>query len=130
MSPIIKRHYFYAGPSSDIDKNFILKLANGSIEESSRDLYFDKKLTKKAGTLFLHIKKINNNGNIPVVEVEATASTPEGSFIYRYHRDDYRKKILKTGETSGVFRTGTVTKTYLAEEKILRTRMLAYRSDE
>jgi len=105
-------------------------MANGSSEESSRDLYFDERLTKKAGTLFLRITKINNNGKIPVVEVEATASTPEGSFIYRYIRNDYKKKILKTGETSGVFRTGTVTKTYLADDTILRTRMLAYRSDK
>jgi hypothetical protein len=129
MSPI-ERSYFYVGSSSDVDKNLLLKMANGSSEESSRDLYFDERLTKKAGTLFLRITKINNNGKIPVVEVEATASTPEGSFIYRYIRNDYKKKILKTGETSGVFRTGTVTKTYLADDTILRTRMLAYRSDK
>jgi len=56
MSPI-ERSYFYVGSSSDVDKNLLLKMANGSSEESSRDLYFDERLTKKSRNLILTYNK-------------------------------------------------------------------------
>ena len=121
--------FYYRGPSSKVDK-LKLQVSNGGIEEGAKDLYSDEALTKKAGTVYFKTKKLGNKPGVPILNVETTLITPEGSFRYEYIRDNYQKITVNTRATSGIFTAGTVTRKYKADKLFHRVRKLIYKSNK
>jgi len=129
MGPVIRR-YYYDASSIKVDKQLGLSLKDGSVEEGAKDLYLDEALTKIVGTKYYKVIKLGNKLGVPILQIEATVTTVEGSFTYSYIRDDYREKIFNTEVTSGLFTGGTVTRKYKADKLFHRVRELTYTSNK
>ena len=124
MSPVIRK-YYYSSLNTEQDKK-LNKLNPGAAFSGTLALYSDDQLTKKVGTISLQSSLLDTSKTIPTYKVEATIVTSEGIIEYQYLRDSYKKVVLDTQETSGLFTKGTITRTYETLNKDVRK--IVYRS--
>jgi hypothetical protein len=124
----ITRTFYYVSNTKEYDNNVLTNQAIGSNGSRLIPLYADALLTEKIGSMTVDFKLIDNVKL--TLDNEMTIVTSEGSFKYKYFRDNYKKITLETEETSGIFTKGTVTRSYGPEDNVKRIRKLVYKSNE
>ena len=129
MSPTIHNHTFYYLSHS---KQEAVKLINshtpGHTANGILPLYHDEQLTQIAGKLLYKITLLDNSKPVPIISAEHVIITNKGSIKYSYVRNSYKPITIFTEETSGKFRKGTTTRSYVTADKSVRK--LVYKSLE
>ena len=119
--------FYYGGYTKEQDNKHILPNNIGIAWSIVTPLYEDKQLTKKIGDLLMYDISCNKKQKI-VLNVDATIITSEGSIKYIYIRNGYKPIIVDTQLTSGIFKQGTIKRSYITPDKSIRK--IIYKSSE